>query len=219
MDKVLCLAAAENDNTDVSPNNIIFTIKDPKLYVPVVFLSTKDKQKLSKLLNKGYEKSVYWNEYKIKRENKNATNEYRYCLESDFVEVNRLFVLAHSNQDNNAKRYKTRRYYLLKGIIKNYNVTVNRKNFYVQPINSDIKRYEKIRKLTTGHGKGYTTRCYFDYEYIKNHYRLITLIDFLSRQKELDADPKSIQQIEFLKQLKNLNHVVVAIESMFFWRF
>ena len=124
--------------------------------------------------------------------------------------------MAHSNQDNNAKRYKTRRYYLLKGIIKNCNAIVNRKNFYVQPINSDIKRYEKIRKLTTGHGKGYTTRCYLDYEYIKNHYRLITLIDFLSRQKELDADPKSIQQIEFLKQLKNLNHVVVAIESMFF---
>ena len=56
---------------------ILFLLsKDPKLYVPVVFLSTKDKQKLSKLLNKGYEKSVYWNEYKTKRENKNATNEY-----------------------------------------------------------------------------------------------------------------------------------------------
>ena len=36
---------------------------------------------------------------------------------------------------------------------------------------------------------------------IKNHYRLIA-VD-LSRQKELDADPKTIQQIEFVGQLRN----------------
>ena len=40
-----------------------------------------------------------------------------------------------------------------------------------------------------------------DYDYIKNHYRLIA-VD-LSRQKELDAGPKVIQQIEFVGQLKN----------------
>ena len=38
-----------------------------------------------------------------------------------------------------------------------------------------------------GQGKEYTTGCLLDYEYIKNHYRLIE-VD-LSRQKELDADP------------------------------
>ena len=48
------------------------------------------------------------NEYKIKSENKNTTNEYRYFLESDFVGVSRLFVLVYSNQDDNAKRYKAR---------------------------------------------------------------------------------------------------------------
>ena len=42
-----------------------------------------------------------------------------------------------------------------------------------------------------------------DYDYIKNHYRLIA-ID-LRRQKELDADPKAIQQIEFVGQLKELD--------------
>ena len=39
-----------------------------------------------------------------------------------------------------------------------------------------------------------------DYDYIKNHYRLIA-VD-VSRQKELDVDPKTIQQIEFFGQLK-----------------
>ena len=35
---------------------------------------------------------------------------------------------------------------------------------------------------------------------IKDHYRL--LASDLSRQKELDVDPKPIQQIEFVGQLK-----------------
>ena len=53
-----------------------------------------------------------------------------------------------------------------------------------------------------------------DYECIKNHYRLIT-VD-LSRQKELDADPKAIKQIEFVGQLKNEDSVNTdGAESMF----
>ena len=88
-----------------------------------------------------------------------------------------------------------------KVIIKNYNVIANRKNFFDQPIDSDIKRYEGIRKLITAHDKDYTTGCLLDYDYIKSHYRLIA-VD-LSWQKELDADLKEIQEIEFVGQLKN----------------
>ena len=43
--------------------NIMLTIKDTKLYVPVVTLSARDNQKLPKLLSKGFKRSVYWNEY------------------------------------------------------------------------------------------------------------------------------------------------------------
>ena len=69
----------------------------------------------------------------------------------------------------------------------------NRKSFYYQAIDSDIKWYKEIRKLTTGQGEDYTNGSLLDYNYIKNHYRLIA-VD-LSRQKGLDADPKAIQQI------------------------
>ena len=194
---------AASDNTNVNPNNFIFTIKDTKLNVPVVTLSAKDNQKLSQLLGKGFERLVYWNEYKTKIENKNTTNEYIYLLQSNFVAVNRLFVLVYSNEDENAKRFKTQRYYLPNGIIKNYKVIINGKNFYDQPIDSDTKQYEEIRKLRTGQDEGYTTGCLLDYDYIKNHYRLIA-ID-LSRKKELDADAKAIQLIEFVEQLKKLD--------------
>ena len=58
------LFAAGVDNiNNRDPANIIFTIKDTKLYVLVVTLSARDNQKLSKLLIKGFERSVYWNEY------------------------------------------------------------------------------------------------------------------------------------------------------------
>ena len=47
-----------------------------------------------------------------------------------------------------------------KGIIENYNVIVNGKNFHDQAIASDIKRCGKFRKLATGQGKYYTTGVY-----------------------------------------------------------
>ena len=86
--KFCVLSAAGADNTNANPNNIIFTIKDTKLYVAVVTLSTKDNQKLSKLPSKGFEKSIYQNDYKTKSENKNTTNEFRFFLKSNFIGAN-----------------------------------------------------------------------------------------------------------------------------------
>ena len=59
---------------------IYFYYQLAKLDVPVVTLSARHNQKLSKLLSRGFERSVYWNEYKTKIKNKNTTNEYRYFL-------------------------------------------------------------------------------------------------------------------------------------------
>ena len=57
---------------------------------------------------KRFARSVCWNEYKSKSENKNTTNEYRNFLESNFVGVNYLCP------DNSVKKL------IPKGIIKNY---------------------------------------------------------------------------------------------------
>ena len=77
--KRFVLAALDvTDNADVNSNNTIFTIEDTKLYVPVITLSEKDNQKLSKLLKKRFRRSVYQNKYKIESKNENTTNEYRY---------------------------------------------------------------------------------------------------------------------------------------------
>ena len=42
---------------------------------------------------------------------------------------------------------------------------------------------------------------------MKKHYKLIAI--YLSRQKKLDTNPKAIQQIEFVGQLKIINGINV----------
>ena len=82
--------------------------------------------------------------------------------------------------------------------MKDYNVMIDGKNFFDQPINNMIKTYENIRKITIGQGDNYTTGCLLDYTYFKK-YKMIA-ID-LSKQQVLDADPKAIQQISFTENL------------------
>ena len=86
---------------------------------------------------------------------------------------------------------------------------IDGKNFFDQPINSDLKTYENIRRIATGQGDDYTTGCLLDYSYFKDHYKLIA-ID-LSKQQALDADPRAIQQINFAANLDRVGN-----KTMFF---
>ena len=83
--------------------------------------------------------------------------------------------------------------------MKDYNGMIDGKHFFDQPINSMNKTYENIRKIAMGQGDDYTTGCLLDYAYFKENYKMIA-ID-LSRQNELDADPRAIQQINFTANL------------------
>ena len=64
-----------------------------------------------------------------------------------FQEVNRLFVLSFKNED---ERTSHSTYYLPKVEIRDYNVMIDGKNFFDQPINSDLKTYENTRRIATG---------------------------------------------------------------------
>ena len=79
--------------------------------------------------------------------------------------------------------------------IENYNIEIDDRNFYDQPINDSIKQNDEIRKISTGQGDYYTTGCLLDFSYFENNYRLI--VADLSKQKVLDADSRVIQQIIF----------------------
>ena len=134
-----------------------------------------------------------------------------------------MFVLAFNNTDttipnnpinntaNKVKRNSDRKYFLPRVNITNYNVLIDGRNIYDQPINDMIKQYHEIRKIATGQGDNNTIGCLLDYQYFKDHYNLIA-ID-LSKQNELDADSRAVQQIEFYGMLKTNSQVSTVLEK------
>ena len=86
---------------------------------------------------------------------------------------------------------------------------IDGKNFFDQPINSDLKTYENIRKIATGQGDDYTTGCLLDYSYLNKNYKMIA-ID-LSKQQALNADPRPIQQINFTAILDRAGNATMFI--------
>ena len=117
-----------------------FKITNTKLYVPIVTLSSKDNVKLVKLLEEGFKRPVYWNEYQTKIETRNLDNNNftRFPLDAAFQGVRRLFVLAFNNTDGNANKVKRNshtKYFLPRVNTTNYNVLIDGRNFYDQPIN------------------------------------------------------------------------------------
>ena len=92
-----------------------------------------------------------------------------------------MIVSICLSRKNDVKRFNALKYCLPKAIIKNCNVIINGRNVYDQPVDSGIKWHKEIRNLIIGQGEDYTTGCFLDSEYIKNHCSLIALD--LSRQK------------------------------------
>ena len=88
-----------------------------------------------------------------------------------------------------------RRYFLPRVKIENYNIEIDGRNFYDQPINDLIKQYDEVRKVSTGHGDDYTTVCLLNFACFEKNYRLIAAD--LSKWKTLEADSRAIEQIIF----------------------
>ena len=177
--------------------NAVFIINDTKMYVPVVTLSKEDNKDFIEQQNKGFQRSIYWNKYKTKEKNEDGNNTTKYIsLDPSFQGANGLFLMAYSRADNNQPtRNGQQKYYLPRINLNKYSVVIDRRNFYDNPIESDIEKYRELKKVMTGKGQDYTTGSLLDYNYFKKHYKLVA-VD-LSKQKELDADPRAIQQIEF----------------------
>ena len=142
-----------------------FKTTDVKLYVPIVTLLIEDNSKLSKLLNEGFKRPIYGNEYEVTPNNIveiAAVNEEKYIresLDSSCQGVKRLFVLAYDYTAGNSQvsvdSYK--KYFLSRVKTDNYTIESDGRKFYDQPINDSIKQYDQIRKMSTGQGDDYTT--------------------------------------------------------------
>ena len=56
-----------------------------------------------------------------------------------------------------------KKYFLPRIKINNYNIEIDGRNFYDQPINDLIKQYDEVRKILKGQGDDYTTGCLLDF--------------------------------------------------------
>ena len=89
--------------------------------------------------------------------------------------------------------------YLPRISLNKYNI-IDGRNFYDNPIESDIEKHRELEKVMIGKGEDYTTGFLLDYNHFDKRYKLVA-VD-LSKQEELDADPRAIQQIEFKYMLE-----------------
>ena len=220
-------------SANAAANRVVsFMITDTKLYIPLVTLSTKDNNNLIKQLSDGYKRNIYWNQYVSKpfpETPHKKTSITRFDLDAAFQGVNRLFVLAFEDTRvsdpaidannpapqnlaaNRVIRNSYRKYFVPRADITSYNVLIDGRNFYDQPINDSIRKHDEIRKIATGKGDNYAIGWLLDYDYFKKNYQL-TAVD-LSKQRELDADPRAIQQIEFIGMLKTRTNVFTILEK------
>ena len=132
-----------------------------------------------------------------------------------FLAFNNTTVDVVNNLINNTKnrvvRGNHRKHFLPRVYISLYNVLVDDKTFYSQLANDQIKKYDEIRKIATGQRDDYTTGFLLDYQYFRDQDQL-TVVD-LSKQKELDADPRAIHQIEFYGMLRTSSTVCTILEK------
>ena len=201
-----CVLSADNGKA-------VFIINDTKMYVPVVTLSKEDNKNFIEQQNKGFQRSISWNEYKTKEINEDAdANVFKYInLDPSFQGVNRLFVMAYNRANGQPTRNGQQKYYLPRIDLEKYNVIIDGRNFYDNPIESDIEKYRELKKAMIGKGEDYTTGSLLDFNYFDKHYKLVA--DDLSKQKELDADPRAIQQIEFKYKLGTNSTIYWVLEK------
>ena len=129
-------------------------------------------------------------------------NNLNYLIDSTFTNFDRLFVLSFQRiaEGETTEDYRDSflRYYTPSVEIKDFNVLIDRKNFFDLPVKNEEEAYKKIINMSKNND--YTTGNLLDFAYFKENYRLIA-ID-LSKQTKL-KDP---QQINFIGKLENQDH-------------
>ena len=173
------------------------------MYVPVVTLSAENDNKLLEELKTGFKRKLKWNKYRSEMSNQNKNNNLNCLINPTFTNVNRLFVLTFENE---YARTSFSKYYLPKVEIKDFKVLIDGKPFFEIPVKNKEEEYEAIIDMSKNND--YTTVNLLDYEYFKDHYKLIA-ID-LNKQIELE-NPDLKQQINFIGRLEENNATMFFI--------
>ena len=105
-----------------NPTDGTFTLKDTKLYVPVVTLSAENDNKLLEQLKTGFKRTIKWKKYRSEMSNQTKTNNLNYLIDLAFTNVNRLLVLSFENENDRTSFAKVE--------IKDFDVLIGGKPFF-----------------------------------------------------------------------------------------
>ena len=70
--------------------------------------------------------------------------------------------MNNKTADDTAGTKSNKKYFLPREKYENYNVLIDGRNFYDQPINDIKKQYDEVRNVSTGYGNDYTIVCLLD---------------------------------------------------------
>ena len=141
------------------------------MYVPVVTLSKENGTKLLEQLKTRFKRIIKWKKYRSQMIVQSNNNNLNYLIDPTFTNVNRLFVLSFSRNNNTDNRDSFSDYYVPNVEIKDFNVLIDGKSFFDLPVKNEEEAYEKIIEMSNS--TDYTTVNLLDFAYFKENYKLI----------------------------------------------
>ena len=80
-----------------------------------------------------------------------------------------MFALAYDNTacDDQVSVNSFKKYFLPWVKVESYNIKIDGRNFYDQPINDWIKQYDEVREISKGGGYDYRPSCLLDFAYFE----------------------------------------------------
>ena len=134
--------------------------------------------KLLTNLKSGFKREIIWNKYRSQMTTEAINNNLNILVDPTLVDpilvdrtnVNRLFVLVYQTADDRQSYFQ---FYLSKGMVKDYNVIIDKLAFFDLPIKNEEEAYKKI--IDISRNNEYTTGKLLDYDYFKKCYKLIAI--------------------------------------------
>ena len=125
----------------------VFIINNTKMYLPVVTLSKEDNKNVIEQQNKGFQRSIYWNELKTKEKNETVNDDNPACVVRD-ITLDPSFQGDNgqpTSENGQPTRNDQQKYYLPRIDLKEYNVIIDGRNFYDNSIENNIEKYRELK--------------------------------------------------------------------------
>ena len=116
----------------------------------LLYQKKKNDIKLLEQFKSGFKRTIKWNKYRSQMTIQPQNNNLNYLIDPTFTNVNRLFVLSFSRNNNKEILFQTIMYQ-----IKDFNVLIDGKRFFDLPVKNEEEAYEKTIDLSSNND--YTT--------------------------------------------------------------